>query len=280
MTIITAALTGVLADRRQCQAIPYTPDEIAQEARRAFEAGAAVVHVHARQPDGRAAFDVETYAQIQQAVQRECPEVILNFSTGAVGVDRETRIAPVRQCRPAMAALNMGSMNYGLFSQKQNRFVHDHVFQNPFGDIQFYLEAMKEAGTLPEMECFDRGHIANAQPLRQMGLLSEVEVYSLVMGVLGGVPATARDLTYLADCLPTGCHWQCIGIGLVQWKLLPVAVALGGHVRVGLEDNFYVREGEQARSNGDLVAKAVRMVEDVGGRVASLAEARTCLKLN
>lgn len=277
--IITAALTGALADRRQCPAIPYTAEEIAEEARRSLDAGASIVHVHARQSDGKPAFDVESYARIDELLKRLCPEAIINYSTGAVGVDRETRVAHVRALRPAMAALNMGSMNYAIFSHKQKRFVHDHVFLNPFADIQFYLEAMNEAGTVPEMECFDTGHIHNAEPLREMGLLRGPLVYSLVMGVLGGIPATVRNLLHQVQSLPEGALWQCIGIGAQQWRLLPVAVGLGGNVRVGLEDNFYLRPDQMARSNGELVAKAVRMIEDMGLTVATPAQARQRLGL-
>jgi 3-keto-5-aminohexanoate cleavage enzyme len=275
--IVTAALTGALADRRQCPAIPYTAEEIAAEARRSLDAGASVVHVHARHDDGKPAFDVESYRRIDEALKRLCPEAIINYSTGAVGVDRDIRIGHVRALRPDMAALNMGSMNYAIYSSKQKRFHQDHVFQNPFGDIQFYLEAMRDAGTLPELECFDSGHIANAEPLRDMGLLPEPMLFSLVMGVLGGIPATARNLLHQAASLPAGALWQCIGIGTKQWELLPVAVSLGGSVRVGLEDNFYLREGQMACSNGELVAKAVRMIEDMGGRPATPEEARTLL---
>lgn len=275
--ILTAALTGALADRKQCPAIPYTAAEIAQEARRSLEAGASVVHVHARQEDGKPAYDVESYRKIDEQLKSLCPRAIINYSTGAVGVDRETRIAPIRALRPAMAALNMGSMNYAIYSSKQRKFLHDHVFLNPFGDIQFYLEAMLEAGTLPEMECFDCGHIHNAEPFRHMGLLPDKLLFSMVMGVLGGIPATPRNLLHQVGSLPTGALWQCIGIGQVQWSLLPVAVSLGGGVRVGLEDNFYLKDGEMARSNGDLVAKAARMVEDAGGRVATPEEAREIL---
>lgn len=277
--ILTAALTGALADRKQCPAIPYTAAEIAAEARRSLEAGASIVHVHARQDDGKPAYDVESYRKIDQELKATCPRAIINYSTGAVGVDRETRVAHIRALRPAMAALNMGSMNYAIFSQSKRKFVHDHVFLNPFSDIQYYLEAMNEAGTLPEMECFDCGHIHNAEPFRQMGLLPEKLMFSLVMGVLGGIPATPRNLLHQAQSLPAGAAWQCIGIGQQQWSLLPVAVSLGGGVRVGLEDNFYLKDGEMARSNGDLVAKAARMIEDAGGRVATPEEARELLGL-
>ena len=278
-TIITAALTGVLATREQCPAIPYAAVEIAEEARRSVDAGASVVHIHARKDDGSPAFDVESYARIDRAVKEACPEAIINYSTGAVGVDRETRIAHISALSPAMAALNMGSMNYAIYSSEKKRFYHDHIFQNPFEDIRFYLEAMNKAGTLPEMECFDFGHIHNAVPLRDMGLIKENACYSLVMGVLGGVPGSTKNLVNMVDCLPPQAHWQVIGIGRVQWPLVAAAITLGGNVRVGLEDNFYLNPGQMAKSNADLVEKAARLVHDLGGQVAGPAEARERLGL-
>ena len=278
-TILTAALTGVLATRDQCPAIPYTAEEIAQEARRSVDAGAAIVHIHARQDDGKPAFDVESYRRIDEAVKRLCPEAVINYSTGAVGIDRGTRIAHIRALKPHMAALNMGSMNYAIYSSQKKRFYHDHIFENKFEDIRFYLEAMNEAVTIPEMECFDLGHINNVTPLRDLGLVPANACYSLVMGVLGGIPASTQNLVHMVGCLPAGASWQVIGIGKVQWPLVAAAVTLGGNIRVGLEDNFYLRPGEMARSNADLVSKAARMVQDIGGDLASPAEVRERLGL-
>lgn len=273
-TILTAALTGVLATRKQCPAIPYTPAEIAQEARRACDAGASIVHIHARQDDGRPAFDVETYRRIDEEVRALCPDVLVNYSTGAIGIAREERVAHIEALRPELAALNMGSMNYAIYSDKAKKFYHDHVFANPFADIRFFLEAMNRAGTRPEMECFDRGHIHNATPLLDLGVLRPPLSFSLIMGVLGGIPATTRDLVNQVDALPAGAEWQVIGVGLDQWRLAAAAVSMGGNVRVGLEDNFYLTEGRMASSNGELVEKAARLVADLGGSVASPAEAR------
>ena len=277
--ILTAALTGVLATREQCPGIPYTAKEIAEEARRSIDAGASVVHIHARQDDGRPAFDVESYRRIDEEVKKLCPEAIINYSTGAVGIDRVTRIAHIKALSPHMAALNMGSMNYAIYSSGKKKFYHDHIFENSFEDIRFYLEAMNEAGTLPEMECFDLGHINNAEPLRDLGLVPDNACYSLVMGVLGGIRASTRNLIHMVDNLPPKAHWQVIGIGKVQWPLVAAAITLGGNVRVGLEDNFYLKPGEMARSNGDLVAKAARLIEDLGAAVASPDEARERLGL-
>jgi 3-keto-5-aminohexanoate cleavage enzyme len=277
--VISAALTGVLATRDQCPAIPYTPQEIGEEARRAAEAGAAIVHIHARTPEGGPEWRVETFAEILSEV-RSRSEVIVNFSTGAIGVPVEERIAHIRQLRPDVAALNMGSMNYAIYSEKRKAFYHDHVFANPFKDIRFFLEAMNEAGVRPELECFDTGHIANTAPLIDMGVLKSPYQFSLIMGVLGGIPGTTQHLTHQVETLPEGSHWQVIGIGLKQWPLVAAAITMGGNVRVGLEDNFYIEEGRMAKSNGELVEKAARLARDLGRPVASIEEARTilCLK--
>ena len=277
-TIISAALTGVLATREQCPAIPYTPVEIAEEAKRAAEAGASIVHIHARKPDGGSDWSVETFAEIFSEV-RARTDAIINFSTGAVGIPPEERIAHIRDLKPEMAALNMGSMNYAIYSEKRKVFYHDHVFANPFHDIQFFLETMNAAGVRPEMECFDAGHIGNTRPLIDMGVLEPPLQFSLIMGVLGGIPGTTRHLVDQVDSLPAGSHWQVIGIGLNQWPLVAAAITMGGNVRVGLEDNFYVEEGRMARSNGELVEKAARLCGDLGHGVASIAEARSQLGL-
>jgi 3-keto-5-aminohexanoate cleavage enzyme len=276
--VITAALTGVLATREQCPAIPYTPVEIAEEAKRAADAGAAVVHIHARTADGGPEWRVETFAEILSEV-RSRTEVIVNFSTGAIGIPVEQRIAHIRELKPEIGALNMGSMNYAIYSAKKKAFYHDHVFANPFKDIQFFLEAMNEAGVRPELECFDTGHIANTAPLIDMGILLPPYQFSLIMGVLGGIPGTARHLVNQVDTLPEGSIWEVIGIGLRQWPLAASAIAMGGNVRVGLEDNFYLEEGRMAKSNGELVEKAAAMVRAQGRNVASIEESRKILCL-
>lgn len=276
--VVTAALTGVLATRDQCPAIPYTPKEIGEEAKRAADAGAAIVHIHARTPEGGPDWSVQRFAEIFSEV-RARTDVIINFSTGAVGVAPEERVAHISELRPEMAALNMGSMNYAIYSEKKKAFYHDHVFANPFKDIRFFLGAMNSAGVRPEMECFDAGHIANTRPLIDLGVLRAPYQFSLIMGVLGGIPGTTRQLVNQVDSLPAQSHWQVIGIGLNQWPLLAAALTMGGNVRVGLEDNFYVEEGRMAKSNAELVEKATRLAHDLGRPVATASEARTMLGL-
>ncbi len=277
--VITAALTGVLATRDQCPAIPYTPQEIGEEAKRAADAGAAIVHIHARSPEGGPEWRVEVFAEILNEV-RSRTKVIVNFSTGAIGIPVEERIAHIRDLKPEIGALNMGSMNYAIYSEKKKVFYHDHVFANPFKDIQYFLETMNSAGVRPELECFDTGHIANTAPLIDMGALRPPHQFSLIMGVLGGIPGTTRHLVNQVDTLPAESHWQVIGIGLKQWALIAAAMSMGGNVRVGLEDNFYVEQGRMAKSNGELVEKAAAMARDLGRDVATVDEARRILCLS
>jgi len=277
--IISAALSGAITTRDQCPAIPYTPQEMAQEAKRAYEAGAAIVHIHARTDDGFPDWSVETFQRIKDETKAICPEVILNFSTGAVGVAREERIAHIQQVKPDIAALNMGSMNYAIYSSTKKKFYHDHVFANPFGDILFFLEAMNAVGVRPELECFDTGHIGNTAPLIDLGVLKAPYEFSFIMGVLGGIPATAENLANQKRNLPPNASWQVIGIQRQQWQMVAAALTLGGNIRVGLEDNFYLPTGEMARSNGDLVSAAVSLVRQMGKEPATVSEARAMLGL-
>ena len=276
--MITCALSGVVANRAQCPAIPYTPEEYAAEAKRAYEAGAAVVHIHARKPDGTPSYEVADYRNIYDAVTAACP-IIINFSTGAIGIPVETKMAPVTAIKPAIAALNMGSMNYAKYNPAKKKFVFDFVFPNPFAEIIALVSGMKECRVKPEMECFDSGHIGNSFPLIDMGLLAPPYQYSLIMGVLGGIPPTVETLVQQIRLLPPGSDWEVIGISDDQWRMVAAAIALGGNVRVGLEDNFYVSSGAMARSNGELVEKAARMVRDQGRQVATIEECRARLGL-
>jgi uncharacterized protein (DUF849 family) len=276
--VVTAALTGALANRDQCPGIPYTPEEIGDEARRAREAGAAVVHIHARERDGTPSVRVEMYREILEAV-RARTDVVINFSTGAVGIPMEDRVAHIRDLKPEIGALNMGSMNYAIYSSRKKTFHRDLVFANPFKDITYLLRVMNDAGVRPELECFDSGHIGNTAPLLDLGLLRPPLQFSLIMGVLGGIPATTRNLVHQVGSLPPGSIWGVIGVSLEQWPLAATAVTLGGNVRVGFEDNFYLDEGRMAKSNGELVEKAVRLCRELGRDVASPEEARRLLAL-
>src|SRR5947209_19083732 len=174
----------------------------------------------------------------------------------------------------------MGSMNYAKYSAKRKDFVFKFVFENPFDEIIELLDGMRRLGIKPEHECFDVGHVGSLAPLVDMGLLEAPLHADFVMGVVGGVPATARNLATMADNLPAGTHhWGVIGIGRDQWRMVAAALTLGGSIRVGLEDNFYLPDGTMARSNGELIAKARQMTEDAGRRPAAVQEARALLAL-
>lgn len=276
--MITCALSGVVANRAQCPGIPYTPEEYAAEAKRAYEAGASVVHIHARTTDGFPSYEVADYKAIYDAVTAACP-IIINFSTGAIDITTEQKTAHIKAIKPAIGALNMGSMNYAKYHSKRKDFVFEFVFQNPFSEIIAILKAMNEVGTKPEMECFDVGHIGNSFPLIDMGILKPPFQYSLIMGVVGGVPPTSANLHAMAGQLPPDSDWELIGIGRDQWRLVAASIAMGGNVRVGLEDNFYLAEGTMAQSNGDLVERAARMIRDQGRTVATVDECRERLQL-
>jgi len=280
--VISCSISGVIANRDQCPAIPYTPQEYAAEARRAVDEGASQIHIHARKPDGTPSYEVEDFRAITEAILAEVGDVIVNYSTGAIGIPIEKRIEYLRACRPDVAALNMSSMNYAKYSSRRKDFVFKAVFENSFDTIIEFLTAMRELGIKPEHECFDAGHVANLDPLIDMGLLDRTPLQvSLVMGVNGGIRPTPRNVGFMADQVPGGAggenQWQVIGISRDQWKLLGAALVLGGNVRAGVEDNLYLPNGEMAKSNGELIAKARQMAEDVGRRAATVAEARELL---
>jgi 3-keto-5-aminohexanoate cleavage enzyme len=281
--IITCSISGAIANRDQCPAIPYTPAEYAAEARRIVDEGGVHIHIHARSPDGAPSYEIEDFRAIRDAIRAEVGDAaIINFSTGTVGVPLEKRVAYLEACRPAVAALNMGSLNYAKYSRARRDFVFKFVFANPFEEIIELLQAMRRLHIKPEHECFDVGHVGSLAPLVDMGLLEAPLHADFVMGVVGGVPATARNLAVMADNLAAAWpdrkhHWGVIGIGRDQWRMVAAALTLGGSIRVGLEDNFYLPDGEMARSNGDLIAKARALTEDCGRRPASVQEARELL---
>jgi uncharacterized protein (DUF849 family) len=281
--IISCSISGAIANREQCPAIPYTPEEYAAEARRAIDEGASQIHIHARTPDGVPSYEIEDFHAITRAILDEVDDVIVNYSTGAIGVPIEKRLSYLRALTPDVAALNMSSMNYAKFSKRRNDFVFKAVFENSFDTIIEFLTEMRELGIKPEHECFDAGHVANLDPLIAMGLVTEPHQISLVMGVTGGIRPTTRNVSFMAEQIPggsdEGAGWQVIGVSRDQWKLLGTALALGGNVRAGLEDNLYLPNGEMAKSNGELIAKARQMAEDIGRRAATVAEAREMLGL-
>src|SRR6187401_1188675 len=282
--VISCSISGAIANRDQCEAIPYTPEEYAAEARRIVDEGGSQIHIHARTPDGTPSYEIEDFRAITEAIRAEAPDVIINYSTGAIGVPMEKRIAYLRALRPDVAALNMSSMNYAKYSKRRKDFVFKAVFENSFDTISAFLDEMNELGVKPEHECFDAGHVANLDPFLDMGTLEPPLQISLVMGVTGGIRPVPPNFRFMSEQIPGGPegpnNWQVIGVSRDQWKLLASALVLGGNVRAGLEDNLYLPNGEMAASNGDLIGKARSMAEDVGRRAATVAEARELLGLD
>lgn len=276
--VITCALTGVLANRNQNAGIPYTPAEIGEEARRAYEAGASAVHIHARNDDGTPTFSPATFARIKAEVRARSP-IILNFSTGTIVDDVSEQCTYIRESRPEIAALNMGTMNYAKYSEKRRAFVFDMVFPNTYEKISKLLSAMNEAGVKPELECFDTGHTHGSWPLIDMGLLKPPLQYSFIVNVLGGIPPLVESLQLQTKIMHPGSEWEVIGISHGHWRMLASALVLGGNIRTGLEDHFYLPNGELASSNGAMVEVAARMCRDVGRKPATVEQARKILNL-
>ncbi len=272
--IISCALTGAVTNKKHCPAIPYTPVEIAEEAKRAHDAGASIVHIHARTDQGLPTWEPATFQAIMDETKKRCP-VIINWSTGGAGPMKD-RVEHL-ETRPHIAALNMGSMNYAKWRPDKRAFAFQFIFANSFDDIIAFAKAIKEVGAKAEMECFDTGHVHSHTVLQDLGLIEKPYHFSFIMGVMGGIPATAQHLAFQARNVPAGSRWKVIGISRDQWGLCMAALSLGGDVRVGLEDNFYLPSGEMAASNGALVEAAVNMVHLAGREPATVEETRALL---
>src|SRR3954447_843573 len=230
--ILTCAISGAVANRDQCPAIPYTPEEYAAEARRIVDEGGVMIHIHARRPDGTPSYEIEDFRAITEAILAAVDDVIINYSTGAIGIPIEKRIEYLRALRPDVAALNMGSMNYAKYSRRRKDFVFKTVFENSFDTIIAFVKAMRDLGIRPEHECFDSGHVANLDPLIDMGLLGEPLQISCVMGVTGGIRPTARNLAHMSEQIPGGPegpnNWGVIGVSRGQWRGFGGAGGRGG----------------------------------------------------
>lgn len=264
--IITCAPVGAEISPDQTPHLPYTPRLLGETARAVREAGGSIVHVHCRNDDGTNTHAVERFREAFEAV-RANSDLIVQFSTGgAIGMSPEER-AGVLALKPEMATLTCGSVNFG-----------DDIFENSFPIMRRILAAMNEFGVRPELEIFDKGHVANARRLAKEGLLTFPQHVDLVLGVPGGLEATVQNLCDLVDDLPSGCTWSVAGIGRQQLPMAMVAIAMGGHVRVGLEDNLYYSKGRLAR-NEELVARVARIAAEAGRPVATPNEARKILGL-
>jgi 3-keto-5-aminohexanoate cleavage enzyme len=264
--IITVAPIGAEVMPEQTPYLPVTPAQLGETARAIREAGASIVHVHCRNDDGSNTHDVERFRQAYDAV-RAASDLIVQFSTGgAIGMTPEERAAPLA-LKPEMATLTCGTVNFG-----------DDVFENSFPIMRGIAAKIAEHGVTPELEIFDLGHLSNAKRLAAEGAIRLPAHVDFVLGVPGGLDASVDNLVDCVRSLPAGCTWSVAGIGRMQLTLAAVAVAMGGHVRVGLEDNLYYSKGRLAR-NEELVARVVRIAGELGRPVATPDEARALLGL-
>jgi 3-keto-5-aminohexanoate cleavage enzyme len=265
--VITVAPTGNVPTKQMNPHLPVAPEEIAETAVRCREAGASLIHIHARDPAGKPTLDPAVFARTYELVT-ERTDLVVQISTGGrAGMDPEARAAAVRRLRPEMASLTTGSMNFP-----------DRVYANPFEVIEYLAEVMRDAGSKPEMEIFEPGMIANALRLVDRGLAEPPLHFDFVLGSRGSMPASPKNLFFLSESIPPGSTWTVAGVGRWQTPMAMLAIGMGGHVRVGLEDNIYYRKGELA-SNEQLVARVARIAAELGRPVATPDEAREMLRL-
>jgi uncharacterized protein (DUF849 family) len=257
---------------------------MAQEARRARDAGASIVHVHVRNQEpgmGRLpSWDAADAKKVCDAIRAECPELIINLSTGVVGPDISGPASCLELVKPEMAALNAGSLNYLKLRSNNDWAWPPMLFDNPVEKIEAFAKVMQKSGVVPECECFDTGILRSVVMFAKRGIVSNPPHVSLVMGVESGMPNKASWLPLLLEEMMAGTHWQVIGIGRQEvWALHRRCAELGGDLRTGLEDTFYLPDGSKASSNGALIEALARVATDAGRSIASPDEARTILGL-
>ncbi len=294
--IITAAITGGVHVPTQSPYLPITPDQIVDECVRAREAGAAVAHIHVREPEnGRPIPSMELFRDVAERVKQRCDIVLCTTTGGAPGMTHEERVGVVRELAPELASCNMGSMNFALFplANRFKEFKYDwekpflertdeHIFANTFKSMRYFLETMNEFGTRPELEVYDAGMVNNAAFMINAGVLQRPVYIQFVLGILGGLPATVENLVLLynqARLLLGEFEWSVAAAGRFQFPIGVAALAMGGNVRVGLEDSVYIGKGQLATSNAEQVAKMARIVRELSLEPATPDEAREILQL-
>lgn len=267
--IITAAISGAEVTKEHNPNVPYTVEEVAIEAEKAYKAGASIIHLHVRKDDGTPTQDRERFKACMEAIKERCPDAIVQPSTGgAVGMSNEERLQPV-DLRPEMATLDAGTCNFG----------GDDIFVNTENTIKEFGKKMMELGVKPEIEVFDKGMVDMAIKLQKKGFIKTPMHFNFVMGVNGGIAATPRDLVFMAGSVPQGSTYTVSGIGRFEFQMAAVTIVMGGHVRVGFEDNVYIEKGIPAKSNAELVERVVRLAKELGRKIATPQEAREILGL-
>ncbi|MCJ7688786.1 MAG: 3-keto-5-aminohexanoate cleavage protein, partial [Clostridiaceae bacterium] len=262
--IITAAICGAEVTKEHNPNVPYTALEIAIEAEKAYKAGASIIHLHVRKDDGTPTQDKERFKVCMEAIKERCPDAIVQPSTGgAVGMSNMERLQPV-DLKPEMATLDAGTCNFG----------GDDVFVNTENTIKEFGKKMIELSVKPEIEVFDKGMIDMAIRIQKQGFIKSPMHFNFVMGVNGGISATPRDLVFMVGSIPTGSTFTVSGIGRYEFQMAAMAIIMGGHVRVGFEDNVYIEKGIPAKSNAELVERVVRIAKELGREIATPQETR------
>lgn len=276
--IICAALAGPATMKHQNPAVPYTPDEFAREAARSFDAGAAMVHVHARDDSGMPTHEIDRIRATHDAIKDKTPELIVNLSS-AVGLGKtpEQRIAQIIAIKPEMASLNTNSMNFSIIDRNTGQILFDNIFENTFTMLQDFGMIMGKEGVKPEIECYDIGGIDNTLLIAKQGIFSNPMIFNFVWGVAGGQRFRPDAFITMVNALPEGAVFTTCGVGLDQFPAITMSCLMGGHMRVGLEDNIRVPDGNLAKGSYEQVSWAVKIAESLGREVASPDEARTIM---
>jgi len=267
--ILTAAICGAEVTKEHNPSVPYTVKEIAEEAKRSYDAGAAIIHLHVREDDGTPTQSAERFKHCMDAIMEKCPDVIIQPSTGgAAGMTNDERLQPV-SLSPEMATLDCGTLNFG----------EDDIFVNSISTIKYFAQKMNEKNIKPEIEVFDRSMINTALYLAKKGYIKDPMHFNLVLGVRGGIGASLSEFSFMKESLPLGSTFTAAGVGRHQFNVAAMAAITGGHIRVGFEDNIYISPQILAKSNGELVNKAARIAEELGRIPATPDEARNILGL-
>jgi 3-keto-5-aminohexanoate cleavage enzyme len=265
--IITAAICGAEVTKNENAYVPYTIEETIEEAYQAYRAGASIIHLHARKDDGTSTQSKDRYVKIMKGIRKRCPDVIIQPTTGgAVGMNRNTRLKPT-ELDIEMATLDCGTLNFG----------GDDIFVNTENDIKYFTNRMKERKIMPELECFEKGHVDMVLRLFKKGFIHEPMHFSFVLGVNGGMTGEERDFHFMRESIPKHCTYSVAGIGRFEFSLAELAICDGGHVRVGLEDNIYLEKGLLAKGNKELVEKVVSIAKKYNREIATPREARQIL---
>lgn len=269
--IITAAICGAEVTKESNPNIPYTVEEIGKEAESAYKAGASIIHLHVREDDGTPTQSKERFRVCFEEIKKKCSNVIIQPSTGgAVGMSNEERLQPIfLEPPPEMATLDCGTMNFG----------GDEIFVNTETAIIYFAKEINNRGIKYELECFDKGMVDTALRLHEKGYIKDPMHFNFVLGVVGGINATPRDLIFLVNSIPKNCTYSVCAIGRHEFPMVTLSIMMGGHARVGFEDNIYLSKGVLAKSNGELVDKVVRLANELGREVANSDEARKILGL-